>query len=59
MRHKTTKSISKRIRITKNGKLVRRKMGIDHFKSKKTGKQRRQKRNLKLLRYSRKKIISY
>jgi len=35
------KSFGKRIRITKTGKAMRRPMGIDHFRSKKTGKARR------------------
>jgi len=38
------KSISKRIRITKNGKIVRRAMGVNHFRSKKSS---RTKQNLK------------
>jgi ribosomal protein L35 len=32
------KSVSKRIRITKNGKIVRRPMGVNHFKTRKTGR---------------------
>jgi len=31
---KTNKSFSKRIRVTKNGKLLARKKGINHYKSK-------------------------
>lgn len=38
------KSVANRIRITKTGKLIRRQMGLSHFKAKKTGKQNRQKR---------------
>ena len=34
---KPRKSISKRIRITKNGKLIARKRGQSHFRSKKSG----------------------
>jgi len=37
-------SIKKRVRITKNGKVMRRKMAQDHFRAKRTGKQTRQKR---------------
>jgi ribosomal protein L35 len=40
----TKKSVASRIRVTKNGKLMRRSMGQGHFKAKKTGKQTRQKR---------------
>jgi len=38
------KSIVKKIRITKTGKLMRRRMGQDHFRAKKTGGQIRNKR---------------
>ncbi len=38
------KSISKRIRVTKRGKFIRRKMAQDHFRAKKSGKQIRKKR---------------
>ena len=31
-------SIKKRIRITKNGKLVRRSMGVDHFRTRQSTK---------------------
>jgi ribosomal protein L35 len=30
------KSISKRIRFTKNGKIVRRRMGVNHFRTRKS-----------------------
>jgi len=59
MRHKTTKSFTKRIRVTKNGKVVRRSMGIDHFKTNKTSKSRRQKRVTRSLDYPMKKLINY
>ncbi|MDP2910179.1 MAG: 50S ribosomal protein L35 [bacterium] len=36
---KTRKSIKKRFKITKNGKVFRRAIGQDHFRAKKTGKQ--------------------
>jgi len=35
---KTRKSIKKRFRITKTGKILRRATGQDHFRAKKTGK---------------------
>ncbi|HPM08792.1 MAG TPA: 50S ribosomal protein L35 [Candidatus Pacearchaeota archaeon] len=41
---KTRKSITKRFKITKSGKMLRRSVGQDHLLSKQTGKQRRQKR---------------
>ncbi len=36
--------ISKRLRITKNGKIMRRRMAVDHFRAKKSGQQIRNKR---------------
>jgi len=38
------KSFSKRIRVTKTGKMLRRRMAQDHFRAKRTGKQTRNKR---------------
>jgi len=38
---KTRKSIIKRFKFTKSGKVLRRAVGQDHYRSKKTGKQRR------------------
>jgi len=41
---KTRKSISKRFKITKTGKVLRRATGQDHFRAKKSGKKVRQRR---------------
>ena len=41
---KTRKTISKRIKITKSGKLIKRKGGQDHFNSRESGKVTRNKR---------------
>lgn len=41
---KTRKSITKRFKITKTGKVLKRAIGQNHFNAKKTGKQRRQSR---------------
>ena len=41
---KTRKSILKRFKITKTGKVLRRPVGQDHNLAKKSGKKRRQKR---------------
>lgn len=38
------KSVKKRFRVTKNGKIMRRQMAQDHFRAKRTGKQTRNKR---------------
>ncbi len=48
---KTNKSFTKRIKVTKNGKLVARKPGQNHFNARQTGEQRlnrRRTQNLKL-----------
>ena len=41
---KTRKAITKRFKITKTGKVLRRPIGQNHLRSKKTGKQKRQSR---------------
>lgn len=41
---KTNKSYTKRVRVTKNGKLVARKPGQNHFNAKESGNTRRNKR---------------
>ncbi len=41
---KTRKSISKRFKITKTGKVMRRALGLNHYLAKKTGKTIRQNR---------------
>ncbi len=41
---KTRKSLTKRFKITKNGKVLRRASGQNHYKSKKSGKQVRESR---------------
>lgn len=37
---KTNKSYTKRLRVTKNGKIIARKAGQNHFNSKESGTQR-------------------
>lgn len=54
---KVKKSLLKRFKITKNGKIMRRAMGQDHYLTKQTGKQRRNKRKWKTLPESEAKII--
>lgn len=41
---KTRKSIKKRFKITKTGKILRRRTGQDHYLAKKSGKRRRKSR---------------
>lgn len=44
MSNKTYKALSKRVKITKNGKVIKRKAGQDHFNTRETGKVTRNKR---------------
>lgn len=41
---KTQKSLAKRIKITKTGKILKKKAGQDHFNSRESGKTTRKKR---------------
>lgn len=41
---KTKKSITKRFKFTKTGKILRRPCGLDHYRAKKSGKKIRQSR---------------
>jgi len=43
---KTRKSITKRFKMTKTGKVLRRKAGLDHYLAKKSGKSKRKKRKM-------------
>lgn len=43
---KTRKSILKRFKITKSGKVLRRPAGLDHYRAKKSGKRIRKSRKL-------------
>lgn len=43
---KTRKSISKRFKITRTGKVLRRRTGINHYLAKKSGKRIRKSRKL-------------
>lgn len=42
---KTNKSISKRFRVTKSGKVIKRTSGQGHYNSRETGKVKRNKRS--------------
>jgi len=44
-KNKTIKSIAKRFKATKSGKVLKRKCGQDHFNAKESGNITRQKRN--------------
>ncbi|PIV43198.1 MAG: 50S ribosomal protein L35 [Candidatus Nealsonbacteria bacterium CG_4_10_14_0_2_um_filter_40_15] len=41
---KSRKSVTKRFRITKTGKILRRPSGLDHYRAKKSGKKVRESR---------------
>jgi ribosomal protein L35 len=49
---KTNKSFTKRIKVTKNGKLVARKPGQNHFNARQTGQQRLRRKRTQLLNFS-------
>jgi len=53
------KSITKRIRITKNKKVVRRPMAVDHFRTRSTQKGIQKKRKNRGLNYPLKKLLNY
>ncbi len=46
---KTKKAITKRFKITKNKKLIRRPSGQNHFNSREEGKKKREKHGVKAL----------
>lgn len=54
-----SKSLLKRIRITKNGKIVRRPMAVSHFRTRSNQKAIRGKRKTLALDYPLKKIVNY
>lgn len=54
---KTRKSVSKRFKITKTGKILRRPTGLDHYRAKKSGEKIRKSRKwIKLSKAEAKKI---
>lgn len=53
------KSVAKRFKMTKRGKLLRRPMGVNHFRTRKTQKNVRKKRQSRGVDYPHKKIINY
>lgn len=46
---KTNKSFTKRIKVTKNGKLIARKPGQNHFNARQTGRQRLRRKRANVL----------
>ena len=54
---KTRKSLTKRFRITKNGKVLRRLTGQNHFRMKKSSKERSKKRKWVLMSKPEAKVI--
>ncbi len=49
---KTNKSYTKRIKVTKNGKLVARKPGQNHFNARQSGQKRLSRKRTQVLNYS-------
>jgi len=56
---KTNKSYTKRIKVTKNGKLVARKPGQNHFNARQTGRQRLRRKRTQLLSMNKKAISRF
>jgi ribosomal protein L35 len=54
-----TRSLTKRIRITKNGKIVRRSMGVGHFRTRTTQRVIRNKRKGRSLDFPMKTLLNY
>jgi ribosomal protein L35 len=54
---KTRKSIAKRFKFTKNGKVMRRSLGLNHYRAKKTGEKVRKSRKWVLVPKSEAKTI--
>ncbi len=52
------KSVSKRIRVTKNGKVLRRPMGTDHFRTRKSTKNIKSKSKNRGLDFPMRKLIA-
>ncbi len=49
---KTNKSYTKRLKVTKNGKIIARKAGQNHFNARQTGQQRLRRKRTQLLNLS-------
>ena len=54
-----SKALSKRVKVTKNGKIVRRPTAVDHFRTRKHARKIQSKRKTLSLDYPLKKIINY
>ena len=54
-----SKTLTKRIRITRTGKVVRRPMAVNHFRTRANAKGIRNKRKTRGLDYPLKKLINY
>jgi len=53
------KSVSKRIKIKKNGKIIRRSMAIDHFRTRKSKRNLSRKKRMLSLNFPKKRILNY
>lgn len=51
---KTNKSFSKRLKVTKNGKVIARKAGQNHFNAKESGSKSLKKKNTRILKMTNK-----
>ncbi len=55
----SSKSFTKRVRVTRNGKLVRRKMAVNHFRTRSNAKGIRNKRKTLSLDFPMKTLLNY
>ncbi len=51
---KTNKSYTKRLKVTKNGKILARKPGQNHFNARQTGQQRLRRKRLQIVQFAKK-----
>jgi len=57
--NKMNKSLTKRLKITRNGKVVRRPMAVGHFRAHKSGNTIRGKRQSRTLNFPMKTLLNY
>ena len=55
----SSKSFTKRIKVTRTGKIVRRPMAVNHFRTRSNAKGIRNKRKTLSLNYPMKKLVNY
>ena len=59
IKKKTSKALAKRVRVTRNGKLIRRPMGVGHSRTRDRQKNIREKKKTMGFNYPTKRIVNY